>query len=980
MKKKLILNQLSLNSRQNSGTGKFNSQIIFALVFALVFEFAGINIAYAQNANSSKADPLNNAANVSLNNAASGVAPPTSNDPAASKSNLNSSGKNPPKINGAAKNSALNGALNSPTQNSVNTAKSSSANGTSKTNSFGGSTNSSLTAGANIPSVNTATATVPATPAVEAVSASTAPSAPAPQAQPQDPERASFEEKVAEDVKKKLLSDLNRYCLEYCSILSISGNGEEAFETANADIGFEGVNGAAAQRKFKARGISAEILIDNRFGTHNIERLQQLFVKLAERYPHSTELRWTKITFPDSGLTTRSEAQVRADFNGQVKSQLERIINDYCPRDCKLNEVEVNVARATMDEVQDGRTSRFLFARDGKGALFVRGVQATLSLNQLIEAPRKSRIQNLMRDHLLPFGTVSLTVSEIPFPRGAEEVQKDLDESRADPYGLERLGRMLKVFKEYSSTKEIIRERDSSQSNNTQMSEKLQSAMERAEKISNSSSTENSKHSSAEIKSQKESSNNSEKNSELNNSTNSLENSTQGGASFWTTNMMLIVGGTLLALLVVGAVGLRFVLTGKRMQAVIHEGMGGAPAGGNQGYSMPNMGHGNSQQGDYSGNIAQISNSYASEDLRQKMQLQSLRDELIQIFITQPKVARDVFGRIIREDGVEHAAKLVVIFGEMIVFELLGDADLKQDISTLAEYVHVNAPEVPSEDQFELLRHLKLKMTAGKMRLMANKSLDIFDFLKARSPRQIFELIVEESARSQSIVLTQLSTDKRRLVFELFEGQSKVELLRELCTSDTVARDYLHNVAEALKRKAQSKSDFNGENVHGTDVLLDLLDRADLNEQRNLMGDLDLTNPEISRVVRSRLVTVETLPFLRDGLLLEIFLSMDTNTMATFLAGTREHIRNLILAKAPPDVAQDWMETLENIRGVDPEALKLADMQVITKARSFASSGMINLIEINESLYPKMQSETLGEGENQQRNRRVFKISNPLVA
>lgn len=961
---------------------KFISTSWFASVFVFVFEVVLASQALAQNNNSNQADPLNNTSNVPLNNAASNVAPPTSNNPAALNSNSNSSGKNTAKLNGAAKNSALNGALNSPSQNAVNTAKSNSANGSSKINTFGSSSNTSPTAGANIPAVNTSTTAVPSTPAVEAYSTSTSSAAPAPQAQPQDPERASFEEKVAEDVKKKLLSDLNRYCLEYCSILSITGNGEEAFETANADIGFEGVNGGAAQRKFKTRGISAEILIDNRFGTHNIERLQQLFVKLSERYPHSTELRWTKITFPDSGLTTRSEAQVRADFNGQVKSQLERIINDYCPRDCKLNEVEVNVARATMDEVQDGQTSRFLFARDGKGALFVRGVKATLSLNQLIEAPRKSRIQNLMRDHLLPFGTVALTVSEIPFPRGAEEVQKDLDDSREDPYGLERLGRMLKIFKEFSSTKEIIRERDSSQSNSTQSSEKFQSAMERAEKISNSnsSSTENSKHSSAEFKSQKENNNNSEKNSELNNSTNSSQNSTQGGASFWTTNMMLIVGGTLLALLVVGAIGLRFVLTGKRMQAVIHEGMGGAPAGGNLGYSMPNRGHGNFEQGDSSGNISQTSNSYASEELRQKMQLQSLRDELIQIFITQPKVARDVFGRIIREDGIEHAAKLVVIFGEMIVFELLGDADLKQDISTLAEYVHVNAPEVASEDQFELLRHLKLKMTAGKMRLMANKSLDIFDFLKARSPRQIFELIVDESSRSQSIVLTQLTTDKRRLVFELFEGQSKVELLRELCTSDSVARDYLHNVAEALKRKAHSKSDFNGENVHGTDVLLDLLDRADLDEQRNLMGDLDITNPEISRVVRSRLVTVETLPFLRDGLLLEIFLSMDTNTMATFLAGTREHIRNLILAKAPPDVAQDWMETLENMRGVDPEALKLADMQVITKARSFASSGMINLIEINESLYPRAQSETVGGSENQQRNRRVFKISNPLVA
>jgi flagellar motor switch protein FliG len=148
------------------------------------------------------------------------------------------------------------------------------------------------------------------------------------------------------------------------------------------------------------------------------------------------------------------------------------------------------------------------------------------------------------------------------------------------------------------------------------------------------------------------------------------------------------------------------------------------------------------------------------------------------------------------------------------------------------------------------------------------------------------------------------------------------------------------------------------------------------------MFELDRNSPDIARMLRTRLVTVETLPYLRDGLLLEIFLSMDPSAMATFLAGTRDHIRRLILSKAPQDLADNWVENLGQIRNIDAEALKLAELQVVTKIRAFSSQGLVNLLEVNLALYPR--EELVGEGGDRETGdkpkARVFRISNPLVA
>ncbi len=801
-----------------------------------------------------------------------------------------------------------------------------------------------------------------------------------------DSELEAFNGQMDSKIRPRLSADLQRYCLDYCSILSIDVSSQESFNTSNTDLGFEGT-GSSQGRTFQTSGARAEVMVDTRFGTGNIERLQKLFSKILERYPLRMDVQWSLVTFPDSATSAKSEAQVRADFALTVRNQLERVVTEYCPRDCKVANLDVVVARAGADEVQNGDAYRYLFSRDGKGALFVRGVNASLALNSLMDAERKDRIRLLMNETLLPFGNVNLQWREIPFPRSAEEIQKDMDFERNDPWGLKRLGEALKIFREFANTKEIIRENTTSSSDRTASERSSENSRSESERASSSSSLTKS-----ESERARELQNSSEKNSS------SL--TADEGEGFWNKETTLIVGGLLLALVVAGALGLRWVVTGKRMQQVINEGMvgvghapqgmmgvamdgtagvaGGMPMGGS---AVPMMGMATGMAtGMAAGGFAGAA-AYLPEDVKKAVALATLRDELVQIFVTQPKVARDVFGRLIREDGIENTSKLVVIFGEMMIFELLGDADLKKEIYTLAEYVHVNPPEVSEDEQLTILRSLKLKMTAGKMRLMTSRTLDMFDFLKAKSGRQIYDLINDESPRSQSIVLTQLSTEKRRTVFELFEGQSKVDLLRELSNNDVVQREYLHNVAEALKRKAASRPQFDGENVQGIDVLLDLLERAELGDQRNLMEDLDRNAPEIARMLRTRLVTVETLPYVRDGLLLEIFLSLESQTMATFLAGTREHIRNLILSKAPPDVADNWVEGLEQIRHIDAEALRLAEMQVIAKLRSFANQGLVSLLDTNLALYPKAEVDVNDEGgTNAAHAKRVFKISNPLVA
>ena len=112
---------------------------------------------------------------------------------------------------------------------------------------------------------------------------------------------------------------------------------------------------------------------------------------------------------------------------------------------------------------------------------------------------------------------------------------------------------------------------------------------------------------------------------------------------------------------------------------------------------------------------------------------------------------------------------------------------------------------------------------------------------------QIFNLISEKKVQIQSIVLTQLGMKKASICLRNVSGEAKVQLLSELSTAEAIPKDYWLNVAQALHKKLKLDPEFDTENLRSSDILLDLLEKATLGEQKKLMVTLSNNNPEIAR-------------------------------------------------------------------------------------------------------------------------------------
>jgi flagellar motor switch protein FliG len=115
--------------------------------------------------------------------------------------------------------------------------------------------------------------------------------------------------------------------------------------------------------------------------------------------------------------------------------------------------------------------------------------------------------------------------------------------------------------------------------------------------------------------------------------------------------------------------------------------------------------------------------------------------------------------------------------------------------------------------------------------------------------------------------------------------------------------------------------------------------------------NLEITSPESARTVKAKLVSIDTLRFLRDGQLLEVVLSLRHDELLQFLKGAPGEIKQAVFAKSPKELIVELEEELVTLGTVSREAYLGIERKVLNRMKMMANDGLINLVETNERMF-----------------------------
>ena len=745
-------------------------------------------------------------------------------------------------------------------------------------------------------------------------------------------ERARFEGDAVIEARSRISSVLQRYCSDACELINVDAVASEQMSESE-DLGFEGVSGNRPG-SIKINNFMVDIQVDDRVSSADQGRLGKLIVNSLRSLGSSASVRWSSVAFPQIGVSAEVEDRLKQNLRQRIQDAVQQVIDSYCSSECVLANVGVDGKLASPDEARGVPERELVRDVSGRGVLRIVNVDVDVSMDEKLPESNRSKIFNLIKAKTRFASPVNVNVVPVDFPETSS------NSSAKDPWGLDRLRQTLQIFRDLAGTKEIITNttQNSSSTNSTSNSNRESSSVERTEakEMKESSSLLSKEKMSASERSVASSS--SEKAAETNSSEKSQALDNQ---------YLIYIGAFLVFMLILAAVFIRFASASRDARVLMEQ----MPSG----QGSKSGGYGSSEQ--FTGGSGGLQMAVASagsvskESLSIKMKIEVLREELLKAFVDNPKVARDTFSRMLQEEGVDQTARYVHLFGPMIIFDLMNDPSLQRDLNDLSEFYYKSTFAFSDEQTLDLLNNLKTKVTASEIRVMARKRSEQFDFLHHLDASQVFGLILEEKPHIQSIVLTQLDHVRRRNVFDLYAGEARIALMRELCKADAIPKEYLANVAKALHKKVLSRTEFDTEQLRSSDIIIELLEKASLLDQRRLMADLVKTNPDAARLIKLKLVTVEMLPYIRDGHLLEIVMGLERPELLTFLVGAPEHIRDLLLSKAPAELAQSWLEDIEQSPAIEESRYRISEMRILGRIRNLANNGAICLVDINDRIF-----------------------------
>jgi len=765
-------------------------------------------------------------------------------------------------------------------------------------------------------------------------------------------------QEMVQNVKNRLAPLLSQYCKEACSVVDVNVVIDEDMIESD-DIGFEGVEGTPPARIINVSRVTAGVQVDDRVSSLNRDRLMKILQTNVQDLGVPVDIVWRPVTIPQFGQSAAREEQLRSDLERRMTEAVSKVLDLYCPEDCVLSHVTVDGKLVTPDEASVHQVEELVRDRSSDAILLVSGIDVEVAMNESLPAKHRARITNLIEAKTKFARPVHLNIDVAPFPDSYARQQERVKNDGDDPYGLEKLRQTLKIFKELAGTKEIVTtltNSSTSQSANSTTNSTHTSARSESAATQQNTNSSTLREISKEESNSKFQSNADQKilskdstlsKSEIDKQTSdrlatlNSEESKFRAVPVW--QWMSYLAGFMLLLGIILFVLMRYARASRDANLMMYEAQGKLPRGLSE----------TEKAGNEAVHVTHTSDQVEDagrKDIALRLKNEDLRAELNKIFVEHPRLAKETFSRLLSEDGIEATAKYVHLFGQLVVFELLADPNLQRELYELSEFYHKSTFEFTPEQEFRLLTALKTRVTANEIRVLTRKAVERFEFLQQLDAVQIYNLIIDEKPKVQAIVMTQLDPKRRRAVFEMYTGQPKIDLMQELCRGEPIPKEFLANIAVALQRKVTSRPEFDVENLRSSEILFDLMDKASLDEQRSLMQNLMRTNAEAARGIKLKLVTVELMPYLKDGHLLEIVLGLEREDLLTFLSNAPEHIRELLLSKAPPELASSWTEDLENFTGAE-QNYRFVEMKLTGRIRALAKSGAINLLTLNDLVF-----------------------------
>lgn len=239
---------------------------------------------------------------------------------------------------------------------------------------------------------------------------------------------------------------------------------------------------------------------------------------------------------------------------------------------------------------------------------------------------------------------------------------------------------------------------------------------------------------------------------------------------------------------------------------------------------------------------------------------------------------------------------------------------------------------------------------AGLMdRLTSSLGGKAFEFLDLAEANQVSNLLDGELPETTALVLAHLSPQHASAVVARLDPEVRADIAQAIATMGSATPEAVGLVAETLRHRARSVVPQDQvEVVGGVQPLVEIINRADVATERELLAALDARDPDLAEEVRSRMLTFADIVRFESRHVQQILRGVTPAVLALAIKGASPEVAEVIrsnMSERNRELLDDELALLGSVR---KNQVDEARADVVRQIRELEAGGTISIVRQDE--------------------------------
>ncbi len=320
-----------------------------------------------------------------------------------------------------------------------------------------------------------------------------------------------------------------------------------------------------------------------------------------------------------------------------------------------------------------------------------------------------------------------------------------------------------------------------------------------------------------------------------------------------------------------------------------------------------------------------------------------------------------------KSNGIKKAAILLIALGPEVssqILKILPDHLIQKVTYEIAniDYVESYDREKVIEDFLDMAKARQFVLDGGLdyAKNLLNKALgtqrakEVIDILsqiqqserpfsiaRKADPHQLTNLLVNEHPQTIALIMCYMQPDKAALVLSQFPFELQTDIAERLGTINRTSPTVISRIEKIMEEKFSSLIDNDSETVGGVKTLVEILNSVDRSTERNIISNLEETQPDLAEAIKLNLFIFEDVVTLDKGAIQRTLREVSNEDLALALKGASEQVVSAIFSNMSKRAADLLKEDIQFMGPVRLSTVEEAQHKIVGIIRRLDEAGEI---------------------------------------